>query len=361
VMWMIKVLIVDDSVVAQKLMEFIFQQDPKITVIGTAQNGKEAILAVQDKKPDLVTMDINMPVMNGFEATRIIMETTPVPILIVTGNENIKEVATSFAAIEAGALTLMARPPGIHHPEFETSAKALCDAVKTYAEIKLVRRYHKPIDQSVLNENLYGTRKIEPLQDQIKLVAIGASTGGPIAIQTLLFGFGNNFPLPVVIVQHIARGFSLGFADWLRETTGFLIHVADEGENLLPGHAYIAPDGCQMGVNDCNQITLIHDHQENGLCPSVAYLFRSVRQVYKNRVIAILLTGMGRDGADELKRLKDCGAVTIAQDEESSVIFGMPEVAIRLGAATYILSPKQIVDTVYSFISAGGDDNGNIP
>lgn len=357
---MVKVLIVDDSPVAQQLLEFILGQDPDITVIGVAENGEEAVRVVRNKKPDLVTMDINMPVMNGFEATRIIMETTPVPIIIVTGSENIKEVTRSFAAMEAGAVTLMARPPGIHNPEFEKSAKTLRDAVKAYAEIKLVRRYPKKNFKPAVPTYSQGELKIGPSNNRVKIVAIGASTGGPVVIQTLLSGFHKNFPLPVVIVQHIASGFTQGLADWLRETTGFPIHIADQRETLQPGHAYFAPDGFQMGVNDDNQVTLIHDTRKNGLCPSVSYLFQSVRQVYGSQVIAILLSGMGRDGADELKILKYTGALTIAQDEQSSVIFGMPGEAIRLGAATYVLSPEKIVDAVNKIVHEGGDDHVTI-
>lgn len=358
---MVNVLIVDDSPVAQQFLEYILIQDPDITVIGIAKNGEEAVRAVRDKKPDLVTMDINMPVMNGFEATRIIMETTPVPIIIVTGSDNINEVTSSFEAMEAGAVTLVARPPGIHNPEYESSAKTLRDLVKAYAEIKLVRRYPKKNTRHDVPTNSKEELKVESSKKPVKIIAIGASTGGPVVIQTILSGFQKNFPLPVVIVQHIAYGFSQGLAEWLRETTGFPIHIANQEETLRPGHAYFAPDGFQMGVNYRNQITLFHEPRKNGLCPSVSYLFRSVRQVYGSQAIAILLSGMGHDGVAELKLLKDTGAVTIAQDEKSSVIFGMPGEAIRLGATTYVLSPEKIVNEINKIVYTGGDDHVTIP
>ncbi|MFH0968312.1 MAG: chemotaxis-specific protein-glutamate methyltransferase CheB [Methanobacteriota archaeon] len=353
---MVRVLIVDDSPVAQQLMAFVLGQDPEITVIGIAQNGEEAIQAVRDKRPDIVTMDINMPVMNGLEATRRIMKTMPVPIVIVTGNENIIEVVTSFAAMGAGAVTMMARPPGLKNPEFENSAMTLRNVVKTYAKINLVRGYPTKTGASTGPAQLTEELRIKPQRDQAKIVAIGASTGGPAVLQTRLSGFLKTFPLPVVIVQHIAQGFTEGLTSWLDTTTGFPVHMAVLGEELLPGHAYIAPEGFQMGVTDSDQVTLLHLDQERGICPSVAYLFRSVREVYADQAIAILLTGMGRDGADELKNLKDAGAITIAQDEYSSVVFGMPGEAIRQGGATYILSPEKIVDTLNKIVHSGGDD-----
>jgi two-component system chemotaxis response regulator CheB len=351
---MVNVLIVDDSPVARQLLEFILSRDPEIRVIGMAKDGEEAIRAVRDKKPDLVTMDINMPKVNGFDATRTIMETTPVPIIIVTASENIHEVATSFQALEAGAVTLMPRPPGVNHPKYETMAKSLVDAVKTYAEIKVIRRVPQKRAGSVPNTYLKAKMKIEPIKGGARIVAIGASAGGPVVIQTLLSGLKKGFPLPLVIVQHMTQGFSEGFAEWLEGTTGFPIHIATNGEYLLPGHAYISADGYQMGVENDNRITLTDAPPENGMRPSVSFLFRSVHQVYGNRAIAVLLTGMGRDGADELKSLKDNGALTIVQDEQSSVVHGMPGEAIKLGAAMYVLSPEKIVDVLNEITNDGG-------
>ena len=291
-------------------------------------------------------MDINMPHMNGFEATRIIMETTPVPIIIVTGNENIQEVATSFQALEAGAITLLPRPPGINSPEFVGGARSLLEAVKTYAEVKVVRRYPQRGDSSVTQTSLKAPLKVAPPRDQVQIVAIGASTGGPVVIQTLLSGLKSGFPLPVLIVQHMTQGFVQGFAEWLQTTCRFPVHVATHGERVLPGHAYIAPNECQMGISGDTCIVLSNDPPENGIRPSVSFLFRSVLRYYRGGAVAILLTGMGRDGADELKRLKDNGVTTIVQDEESSVIYGMPGEAVKLGAATYVLSPEKIVDVL---------------
>ena len=174
------------------------------------------------------------------------------------------------------------------------------------------------------------------------MVAIGTSTGGPPVLQPILAGLPKNFPIPVLIVQHIAAGFLPGLVDWLNQTTGFPTHIAAQGESLLAGHTYLAPDGYHMGLGGFGQIVLSKQQPENGLRPSVSYLFRSVAAVCGANAIGVLLTGMGRDGAEELKFLKELGAVTIAQDEESSVVHGMPGEAIKMGAASHVLAPDKI-------------------
>jgi two-component system chemotaxis response regulator CheB len=177
---------------------------------------------------------------------------------------------------------------------------------------------------------------------KIRVVVIGASTGGPPALQTILAGLPKDFPAPVLIVQHMAAGFIAGFAEWLAQSVSLLVHVAAQGEPILPGHVYIAPDDYQMKVERGGKIVLTRDAPENGLRPSVSYLFRSIAETYGCDAIAGLLTGMGRDGAEELRLLKERGAVTFAQDKDSSVVHGMPGEAIRLDAAMFILPPDKI-------------------
>jgi two-component system chemotaxis response regulator CheB len=158
----------------------------------------------------------------------------------------------------------------------------------------------------------------------IRVVAIGASTGGPLVLQTILSGLPQDLPIPVLLVQHMAPGFVQGFAEWLAQSSGFPVHIPTDGEYPLPGHAYVAPDGVHMGVGTAGCIILREDEPENGLRPSVSYLFRGVAQVFGRQAVGVLLTGMGKDGAEELKLMKDGGAVTIAQDKKSSVVHGMP-------------------------------------
>lgn len=346
---MIKVLIVEDVAVVREFLINILSSDPEIQVIGTANNGEEALEAAKRYKPDLITMDINMPKMNGFEATRRIMETTPTPIVIVTASWDPKEVTTSFRAMEAGALTVLEKPRGMGHPDHESTAKELVQMVKLMSEVKVVRRWACPRREPVIPA-APPLAELERISTKIELVAMGASTGGPMVLQTILSRLPKDFSVPVLIVQHMATGFIQGFVEWLAQTCGRLIHVATQGVYLLAGHTYIAPDGFQMKVERGGKISLTCDEPVNGLRPSISYLFRSVANVYGQNAMGVLLTGMGNDGVEELKLLKDKGAITIAQDEKSSVVYGMPGEAMKIGAATYVLPANKIATVLESLI-----------
>jgi len=182
---------------------------------------------------------------------------------------------------------------------------------------------------------------------EIRIIAVGASTGGPLVLQTILSGLPKDFTVPLLIVQHMSAGFVQGMVEWISQSSGFPVHIASAGEYILPGRAYVAPDGFHMGV-DSNRIMLSKDEPEDNLRPSVSYLFRSVANVYGRNAVGILLSGMGKDGAEGLKLMKDKGAVTIVQDENSSVIFGMPKAAIELDAATYVLPSERIAAVLAS-------------
>lgn len=337
----IKILVVEDSPVAQLLLVHILNSDTALTVLGTANNGEEALEFLKRNKPHVIVMDIHMPGLDGFETTRRIMETQPVPIVICSASLNPAEVAQTFRALEAGAVAVVAKPVGLGHQEYEDMAGKLVETVKLMSEVKVVKRWPRsrraggPAAASL-------PAGAKPSDGAIKVVAIGTSTGGPPVLQTILTGLPKDFSVPVLIVQHIAAGFLPGLVDWLNQTTGFSIHIAAHGEPLLPGRAYLAPDGYHMGLGGSGQIALSKQEPENGLRPAVSHLFRSVASVCGASAVGVLLTGMGRDGADELKALQDLGAVTIAQDAESSVVHGMPGEAIKLGAATYILAPDKI-------------------
>jgi two-component system chemotaxis response regulator CheB len=269
------------------------------------------------------------------------METCPTPIVIVSGSSSMDEVATNFQAIEAGALAVIARPNGLGHLNHDSSAKELVETVKMMSEVKVVKRWLRP-KQLPLTTSTGLLKTIAPSSLPIQVVAIGASTGGPVALQAILLGLPKNLPVPVLIVQHMTPGFTQGFVEWLTRSSGFPVHVAVSNESLLPGHAYVAPDNFHMGVSADHRIVLTIDDRENGMCPSVSFLFRSVKAAFGKNAVGVLLTGMGVDGVDELKQLRDAGAITIAQDEESSIIHGMPGQAIKAGAAMHILSLESI-------------------
>jgi len=345
---LIKVLVVEDSLVVREFLVYLLCTDPDIRVVGTANNGEEAIEAVKRYRPDVITMDIHMPKMDGLEATRRIMETEPVPIVIVSGSDDPLENTKTFRAMEAGALAVLRRPAGVGHPDHEANARELLQTVKAMSEVKVVRRWSQnrggPTLPLVAKQQVIKVAKV-------KVIALGASTGGPPVLQTILAMLPKDFPLPVLIVQHMATGFITSFADWLTQTSSLPVHVARQGEHMLPGHVYVAPDECQMKVEHGGKIILTQDAPENGLRPAVSYLFRSLATLYGGDVIAGLLTGMGRDGAEELRMLKEKGAVTFAQDKDSSVVHGMPGEAIKLDAATLVLAPDKIAAVLVSLVN----------
>jgi two-component system, chemotaxis family, protein-glutamate methylesterase/glutaminase len=350
---MIKVLVVDDSPVVREFLVHILSSDPVLTVIGTAGDGEEALDIVRRQRPDVITMDIHMPKMNGLDATRLIMETDPTPIVIVSGTEDPSEVATTFNAMDAGALALLRRPAGIGHPDHEAMAQDMIQTVKLMSEVKVIRRWpRKPPASSPPRTGKVGLARESA---RIRVVAMGASTGGPPALETILAALSKDFPVPILIVQHMAPGFIKGFARWLAASTGMPVHVATHGQSLLPGHVYVAPDDHQMKVDREGKIALTKNDPEHGLRPSISYLFRAVAAVYGADAVVGLLTGMGRDGASELRLLKEHGAVTFAQDRESSVVHGMPGEAIKLDAAMLVLPLEKIAAVLTNLVNNRGE------
>ena len=347
---MIQVLVVEDSHVIQELLVHILRADPDIEIMGRARDGAEAVEFLGRHKPDVITMDIHMPRMDGLEATRQIMETQPVPIVIVSANWNPDEVSLTFQAMEAGAVALVEKPRGLGHPDYAEMAGTLVRSVKAMSEVRVIRRWPR-MRPPLLSPPPPAPPVPHPIQAGIRCIAIGASTGGPPVLNTLLSGLPKDLPVPILIVQHIAVGFVKGMAEWLGLTTGWPVRVAADGEEIKAGHAYLAPDDTHMGLGAHGRIALSRDAPENGLRPSVAHLFRSVTATQGDRAVGVLLTGMGRDGAEELKRMKDAGAVTIAQDQQSSVVHGMPGEAINLGGASYVLPPDKMAAVLTALVN----------
>jgi len=347
---MIRVLVVEDSPAIREFLVGLLSSDAEISVTGTASNGEDALRAVEEQRPDVITMDIHMPRMNGIETTRRIMETYPTPIVIVSGSQDPAEVQTTFHAMEAGALAILERPVGQGHPRHLDTARELVQTVKLMSEVKVIRRWPRT-PRKLLTCPVVPEVNLKKAAEKIRLVAVGASTGGPPVIQAILSDLSKDFPVPILIVQHMATGFIAGFAEWLDRQSNLSIHIATHGEQTLPGHVYIAPDGFQMKADWGGKILLSKDEPENGHRPSVSYLFRSVANVYGENAVGVLLTGMGKDGAEELKLMKNGGAVTIVQDRESCVIYGMPREAAHLGAETYVLAPEKIAGALTSLVN----------
>lgn len=346
---MIKVLVVEDSPVVQQMIAHILKSDPEIEVIGLLKNGKEAVNFVKHTKPDVITMDVNMPVLNGLDATKIIMNMNPVPIVIVSSNFNPKDINHTFMALQAGAVAVAEKPARIGTEEFKIASKKLIQTVKLMSEIKVISRKFSGISSNETDnkENVlfnYFTNE----KKNYEVIGIGASTGGPQVIEKILSSLPTDYSLPFLIVQHISPGFTSGFVDWLNTNSKLKVSVAKDGEHIEPGNCYIAPDNFHLTVTENKIIKLTDDEPENNLRPSIDRLFSSLANYYNKSAIGILLTGMGKDGAKELKTMKDLGCLTIAQSKESSLIFGMPAEAVKLDAANLSLSPDEIIKLLIS-------------
>jgi len=343
---MVRVLVVDDSPSVRELLVYVLGSDPGIEIVGCAVDGEQAVHMAQLHRPDVITMDLHMPNVDGYEATRRIMQTCPVPIVIVSGSESQAEIGASFHAIEAGALMVVRRPFGLGNPAHQDSALTLIRNVKAMAEVKVVRRWPKERRRHAATGSAAAPRK-----GRAALVLLGASTGGPAVLRDILAQLPADYPLPLVIVQHIAPGFTHGLAQWLSSASGFPVEVAVHEQALSLGCAYLAPDGQQLGLTRDLRVALSAGPGEHGMCPSVSHLFRSVHPDLRPATVAVLLTGMGKDGALELKELKDDGALTVVQDRASSVVYGMPGEAIRQDAAMLILDPVEIGKILHGIAS----------
>jgi len=334
---MVNLLIVDDSSTIREYFEYILGQDPDINIVGKACNGKEALSFVKKLKPDIIAMDIDMPVMDGLEATRQIMSSTPIPIIIVTARRNAKNKEVSMEALASGALTVVEKPAGIKSAN-NAEYIQLTKLIKTYSKVKVLTRRNlkRPAQPSKL-------QVVEPKQTipdkeilkQIELISIGVSTGGPEVLKTIISSIPANFPVPIVAVQHITPGFLDSMVSWLNSISPLHIKVAENGEFIKPGVVYFAPDKQHMTVVS-NKIKLIKNMVNNPICPSVDALFRSLLD-NASKTLALLLTGMGSDGALAMKELYDRDALTVAQDKASSLIHGMPGEAIKINAVKHVL------------------------
>lgn len=338
----IRVFVVDDSKIARTLLTHIIEKDPALKVVGVAENGEEALKWLQHQSCDVITMDIQMPLLNGFEVTKRIMATNPTPIVIVSTIYHSKDTRMDFRALEAGALAIIEKPAGINDITFSKKAQELTDTIKMVAGIKLVKKSFA---------SLIGVPKKTPptILDQktaIEAVAIGASLGGPTAICRILSELPPSFPVPIFIVQHIASGFTEGFVSWLEDRSPLHVCLAKNKEQAKPGIVYVSPDSSQMEVKKGGIIYLDNSHTK--IQPTIGRLFKSMAEAYGPHGVGVILTGMGNDGAKELLLMKQEGAYTIAQDEESCTIFGIPKEAIKLGAAHQIISLDKIASVINS-------------
>lgn len=329
-------MIVDDSPTFRLLVRSILESDPDIQVVGEAINGREALRKCKSVHPDIITMDIHMPSMNGYEAIESIMADMPCPIIVLTGTSSSWNESTHEKAIKSGALVALPKPKDIQG--VDPAADTLINKIKAMSEIKVVRRRNFSRPTKPIKKSSYNISK----STVIKILGIGASTGGPPAIHTILSGLSPQISVPILIVQHISQGFVSNLVKWLGSSTSFNVNIAQHGTRLGSGNVYIAQDNHHLTVTRDGRIYLKQTGPVDGHQPSATVLFESIAKEYGNEGMGVLLTGMGCDGASGLKKLADTGAMTIAQDESTSVVFGMPKEAIALGGAKKVLPLNEI-------------------
>jgi len=330
---MIKVLLADDSMVVRAVLREIFQATGDIAVVGEAENGKRAVEYAERLKPDLIIMDITMPVMDGLTAIEEIMARVPTPIMVLSATMDEREVTSAFAAIKRGALDVMEKPflSGLNFGKsFE---ERIVEKARILARVRVIRRWPtKAVDIELKDGYSRGEREI---------LAIGASTGGPKAVMNIMKGLPPALRATIFIIQHIASGFARGFAQWLDRDSGMRVCLAVDGQEYRQGNAYVAPNDSHM-IIEKGKIRLVRTEPVNCCRPSIDVFFNSLAEEKGSRAVGVLLTGMGRDGAQGLLRIRERGGFTIAQDEQSSTVFGMPKAAIALGAADEVLPLQNI-------------------
>jgi two-component system, chemotaxis family, protein-glutamate methylesterase/glutaminase len=361
----IRVLLVDDSSSVRAVLRRFFRKTRDIEVVGEAADGAEAVQAVIDLQPHVVVMDLQMPVLDGYEATERIMAVRPTPIVVLSSRANRNQMQIAFEAMRRGALEVLPKPEDT--PSWQLLAESLPEMVRTVAQARAVPRPLRPRTTASRSTNIVPiiasvsapprpSAAAAPGPGELRWVAIGASTGGPAAIRELLDEVPADAPVGFLIVQHIASGFELGFADWLNKELPFDVRLAQDGEILRRGSVRLAPGGCHLRLESAGVLRLDSGTPaRRGHRPSVDEMFLSAAEHCPREVAGVLMTGMGSDGVEGLLALRQAGGTTLAQDEASSVVFGMPRVAVERGATDVALPPRELARALGRLWAAKGE------
>lgn len=344
----IRVLIVEDSLVVRELLKHIIGSDPRFEVLAAVESAEQCLDMLESACPDVISLDIRLPGMNGLDATLQIMTKRPTPIVVVAAQVDDDELNIAMNALRAGALSVVEKPVGVTNEAFESMAARLCTQLAIMSQVKVVRQ---GIDRGLR----FGSVEEPPAPTyrpgSYSLLGIASSTGGPQALVQLLCGLGKGYPLPILLVQHITSSFLEGFVSWLSGATPFQTRIAQEGELPKAGHIYVAPVEHHLALIH-NRLSILDSPAVCGQKPSGSVLFSSLARELGRSGIGVVLTGMGNDGADGLAEMRRAGAYTIAEDASTCVVFGMPSAAAKLGAVREMLPLPAIASRLLDL--AGG-------
>jgi two-component system chemotaxis response regulator CheB len=351
----VRVLIVDDSPVAREVLRSVLETDESIRVVGMAGTGREAIELTEQLRPDLVTMDLVMPGMDGMEATARIMARRPTPILFFSAFIGDDGEYSRSDAIAAGALDIVQKPPQMLDSRWQSDAGALVKKIKSLARVPVVTHIQGRRKRDEWREPTIATAT----QQVTKVVAIGASTGGPKVLDELLPSLPAHYSPGVVVVQHLAEGFMAGWLAALRQRCALSLKVAETGDRIQAGRILFAPSSGNLTILAGGRVRIDDGSLTGGVSPSVDVTFTSIAESYGARAAGVLLTGMGTDGAAGLLAIRNAGGTTMVQDEASCVVFGMPRAAISLDAAQSVLSPARLIRRVVALHDARRPASGS--
>jgi two-component system, chemotaxis family, protein-glutamate methylesterase/glutaminase len=328
----IRVLIVEDSAVIRQYLEHIIASDPRLEIAGAVETAEEALHILNRVAPDVISMDIRLPGMNGFEATQRIMRERPTPVVVVSASVESEDLQITMNALRAGALTVLEKPTGVTSNEYAALAERLCTQLAIMSQVKVVRRRMETRPPAA-RLDLRAASRVAGFQalGGFKALGIVSSTGGPNALVQVLGGLGAGFPLPILIVQHIASSFLEGFASWLEDVSPFAVKMVRDRSLVVPGTVYLAAQDHHLRAEK-GFVRLDRSHPVCAQRPSGTVLFESMAATYGSQGLGVLLTGMGADGAEGLLQVRQSGGYTIAEDESTAVVYGMPAEGVRLGA-----------------------------
>ncbi len=351
----IRIVVVDDSPTMRELLVALFQNLDDIQVVGTGANGEDAVRLVSRLSPNLLLMDVSMPKLDGLAATTKIMRETPTPIILLSASMKHSDVDLTFQALQAGALTVLSKP-GVDDPG---ACENILQNVRTMSGVPVIHHWGRKANQLPVQRE--AKVALPGKLPEIDVIGIAASTGGPGALALVLGQLDDQYPLPVIVVQHISPGFCGGLAEWISTRTRLRVEVAGHGDALQPGVLFIAPDDYHLQVDERGILELNKHAPYKGLRPSANYLFDSLARVFGPRALGVILTGMGDDGCNGLEALHQAGGLTIAQNAESCVVYGMPGEAVSRNLIDYSLSPEKISEVFKQLAQPNQTDDFNKP